>query len=116
MQPGALRALEFDRIVDAVRAFALTPMGDERLARLTPSLDAQKVAQLVGATSETAVYVGRNGTFPLNATKDLPQILASLAVEGRALEPSRLLAFAAFLESIEETRGAIRREPSAFPR
>ncbi len=32
MQPGALRALEFDRIVEAVTAFAQTPMGAERLA------------------------------------------------------------------------------------
>ena len=31
MQPGALRALEFDRIVEAVRGLALTPMGSERL-------------------------------------------------------------------------------------
>ena len=31
MLPGVLRALEFDRIVEAVRSFALTPMGDERL-------------------------------------------------------------------------------------
>ena len=34
MQPGVLRTLEFDRIVEAVRGFAVTPMGDERLARL----------------------------------------------------------------------------------
>ena len=32
MQPGALRALEFDRIVEAVTSFALTPMGGDRLA------------------------------------------------------------------------------------
>ena len=34
MQPGALRALEFDRIVEAVTGFALTPMGAQRLSRL----------------------------------------------------------------------------------
>ena len=33
MQPGALRALEFDRIVEAVTGFALTPMGAERLSQ-----------------------------------------------------------------------------------
>ena len=33
MQSAVLRALEFDRIVEMVRGFALTPMGDERLAR-----------------------------------------------------------------------------------
>src|SRR6266487_4511959 len=54
MQPSALRALEFDQIVKAVKGFALTPMGAERLGALEPSTEAQKVAQLLAATSETA--------------------------------------------------------------
>jgi DNA mismatch repair protein MutS2 len=115
MQSGALRALEFDRIVEAVRAFALTPMGDECLARLAPSTDPQKVAQLLDATSETATFVTRHGGLPLRATGELPEILVSLAVEGRALEPLRLLALASFLESVDETRAAIHRVAASFP-
>jgi DNA mismatch repair protein MutS2 len=115
MQPGALRALEFDRIVEAVRGFALTPMGAERLARLAPSTDPQRVAQLLASTTETTKYLGANALFPLRASADLPQILSSLAVEGRALEALRLLALASFLESVDETRVAIRRAPGAFP-
>ena len=65
MQSGALRALEFDRIVEAVRTFALTPMGDERLARLAPSTDPQKVAQLLASTTETTRYLTANALFPL---------------------------------------------------
>src|SRR5206468_1882689 len=57
MQPNALRALEFDRIVEAVSGFALTPMGAERLSALEPSTDAQKVAQLLAATTETTRFV-----------------------------------------------------------
>jgi DNA mismatch repair protein MutS2 len=115
MQPGVLRALEFDRIVEAVRAFAQTPMGDERLARLAPSGDPQKVAQLLAATSEAAAYGTQYGAFPLRAPADLLQVFGALAVEGRPLEPARLLALAAFLESVEETRAAIRRVAQAFP-
>jgi DNA mismatch repair protein MutS2 len=115
MQPGALRALEFDRIVEAVRGFALTPMGSERLARLGPSTDPQKVAQLLASTTETTKYVAANSLFPLRASAELPQILSSLAVEGRALEPLRLLALASFLDSVDETRVAIRRAPGSFP-
>ena len=109
MQIAALRALEFDRIVSAVRGLALTPMGEDRLARLQPSSDAAKVAQLLAATSETAQFIVKNGTLPLRASTELPAILGSLAIEGRALEALRLLALATFLESIEETRTAIRR-------
>jgi len=115
MQPGALRALEFDRIVEKVREFALTPMGDERLARLAPSPDTQTVAHLLAGTTETAAFITKNGVFPLRATSDLPQIRAALAVEGRALEAPRLLVLAAFLESVDESRGAIRRVSAAFP-
>src|SRR5205085_4169410 len=115
MQSGALRALEFDRIVDAVREFALTPMGDERLARLGPSSEPQKVAQLLAATSETVQFITRYGVFPLRGSDDLPQILGSLAVEGRPLEAPRLLVLASFLDSVEETRIAIRRSSAAVP-
>jgi DNA mismatch repair protein MutS2 len=115
MQPSALRALEFDRIVEAVADFALTPMGAERLARLQPSTDARTVAQLLAATSETTRYIDAHGVFPLRATAELPQILTALAVEGRALEALRLLALAAFLDSIDEARAGIRRAPGSFP-
>jgi DNA mismatch repair protein MutS2 len=115
MNAAVLRALEFDRIVEAVRSFALTPMGDERLARLAPSPDPQRVAQLLAATSEAAAYAGRHGAFPLRASAELPQILGALAVQGRALEAQRLLALAAFFESVDDTRAAIRRVAASFP-
>ena len=115
MHSGALRALEFDRIVEAVTSFALTPMGAERLARLTPSHDPHKVAQLLAATTETTRYIGAYGVFPLRASAELPQTLGALAVEGRALEPQRLLALVAFLESVDESRVAVRRAAGSFP-
>ncbi|HEY1909566.1 MAG TPA: Smr/MutS family protein [Vicinamibacterales bacterium] len=115
MQPGALRALEFDRIVEAVTAFAQTPMGAGRLAELQPSTDYQRVAQALAATTETARFVTAHGGFFLRASTDLPQTLGALAVDGRALEALRLLALVAFLDSVDEARVAIRRAPGSFP-
>jgi DNA mismatch repair protein MutS2 len=116
MQPGALRALEFDRVVEAVTTFALTPMGSERLAELQPSVDPRKVADLLAHTTEAVRFLASNGRLPLRASDDLPQIFDALAVEGRPLEATRLLALATFLESVDETRTAIRRAPGSFPR
>ncbi|MCC7416477.1 MAG: endonuclease MutS2 [Acidobacteria bacterium] len=115
MHLGALRALEFDRIVDEVRALALTSMGAERLARLAPATDPQEVARLLAATTETARYLDARHSLPLHATSDLPQILSALAIEGRALDPPWLLALVSFLESVDESRAAIRRAPGSFP-
>jgi DNA mismatch repair protein MutS2 len=115
MQQGALRALEFDRIIEAVTGFAVTPMGVERLQRWAPSDDAHRVSEQLAATSETVRFVAANGLFPLQASPDLPQMLAALAVEGRSLEPMRLLALAAFLDSVDQSRAVIRRAPGTFP-
>ncbi len=116
IQPAALRALEFDRIVEAVQGFALTPMGAERLSALAPSTDPARVADLLGATTETARFIAAHGNFPIVAAADLPQTLDGLAVEGRPLEPGRLLALAAFLDSIDDTRAAIQRDADRFAR
>jgi len=115
MHAAALRALEFDRIVDAVRAFSLTPMGAERLAALEPSTEPSVVAELLASTTQAAQYIARHGSFALRAHADLPEILGALAVEGRALEAPRLLALATFLDSVEDTKNAIRRVADAFP-
>ncbi len=115
MQSGALRVLEFDRIVEAVAGFAVTPMGAERLSRLAPSTDPHKVAQLLAATTETARYLSTHGRFSLQASAELTPIIGALAVEARALEALHLLALSAFLDSIDETRGAIRKSPGTFP-
>jgi DNA mismatch repair protein MutS2 len=114
MQPGVLRALEFDRIVEALQSFALTPMGEERLGRLAPSSEPSKVAELLTSTSETRRYLGSNPLFPLRASTDLPQTLEALAVQGRMLEPLRLLTLADFLDSIDEARVGIRRMSGSF--
>jgi DNA mismatch repair protein MutS2 len=114
MQPGVLRALEFDRIVEALQSFALTPMGEERLGRLVPSSEPSKVAELLTSTSQTRRYLSSNPLFPLRASTDLPQTLEALAVQGRMLESLRLLTLADFLDSIDEARVGIRRMSGSF--
>jgi DNA mismatch repair protein MutS2 len=115
MQAGSLRALEFNRVVEALATLALTPLGRVRLAKLTPSTDGAQVAELLAGTSETSRYLSAHPMFPLRATPDLPRLLDALAIEGRALEPLRLLALADFLDSVDEARAGIRRAAGAFP-
>ena len=108
MQPGVLRALEFDRIVEAVRGFALTPMGDERLARLAA----------VDRSAEGRAAAGgddRDGRAIIDAERR-----ASAARVGRPAADSRRARrrgpgarsdcgcwrSPAFLESVDETRAA----------
>jgi DNA mismatch repair protein MutS2 len=115
MQSGALKALEFDRIVEAVCRLAQTPPGTARLARLHPETDGGSVAAGLAATAETARYLSGAGEIGLRASEDLDAILAHLGVEGRALEATALLSMATFLGSVEATATGIRRNRAAFP-
>jgi len=115
MHAGALRALEFDRIVEVVSGLAVTPTGEARLAELQPAVDAPRVMALQRATSEGTRFLADHPGFPLRAPSDLEDILDALAVDGRALESLRLLKLGDYLESIEQSRQAIRKVGSAFP-
>jgi DNA mismatch repair protein MutS2 len=116
MNPGALRALEFDRIVAAVRSLALTPIGASSLTALRPETDPRRVQEALQATTETVRYLADQPVFPLRAPEDLEDLLAALAIVGRALEPARLLALATFLESIDGATSAVRRARGSYPR
>lgn len=115
MTSATLRALEFDRIVSVVSGLAVTPTGRERLAGLTPQTEAAAVAHALRATSEGTRFLADHPGFPLRAPSDLKDIMAALDVEGRALEPLRLLAVAGYLESIEHARAAVRSARESFP-
>src|SRR4051812_27054752 len=112
---NALRALEWDQIVEVVRGFALTPLGASRLADLEPQFDNHRVAQLLASTTEGVKYLDANPGFALNAPDDLEALAAALAVEGRALEAQRLIAFADFLDSVGNTCATIRRVSGPYP-
>ena len=88
MQPSALRALEFDRIVEAVSRIRADADGRRASGRARARRPIRRqVAQLLAATTRNdAVRRRATALFPLRASSDLPQILAALAVEGRALE------------------------------
>ncbi|CAN5682993.1 endonuclease MutS2 [soil metagenome] len=112
MHPGALRALEFDRIVAAVVARAQTPMGGARLSDLEPASDSRAVAHALAATAEAVRFLA-DGQILLQAPADLEEVLAAVTVEGRALEPTQLLALAVFLGSVDSTASGIRRARTA---
>src|SRR5688572_3492458 len=103
------RTLEFDRIVDAVTALALTPLGSAALSELAPSTDPKVVVAAQEATSETVTFLERHPLFPLRAGEALPDSLDALDVQGRPLEPLQLRMVADFVDSVDQARAGIAR-------
>ena len=103
------RALEFDRIVDAVTTLAITPLGAVALSDLEPLTDPKVVAAAQAATTETVKFLERHPLFPLRAGEALPDALDGLEVQGRPLEPLQLRLLADFLDSVDQARSSIAR-------
>jgi len=115
MHWGALRALEFDRIRSVVSGLTVTPLGRDRLAEVQPDTNASSVIAAQRSTTEGVRFLADHPGFPLRAPLDLDETIAALGVEGRALEPLRLLGLADYVESIELTRQAVAKVGAAFP-
>src|SRR3954471_7499758 len=109
MHAATLRALEFDRIVSVVTGLAVTPSGQNRLGEFQPLTDPAQVTAAQRATTEGTRFLADYPGFPLRAPTDLEQILEALNVDGRALEPQRLLGLSGYLESIEQSRNAVQK-------
>ena len=115
MHDGSLRALEFDRIVEAVRSLALTPLGAAALGDLRPLADARAVRAALSATTEGVRFLETH-ELPLRGPADLEDALGALAIEGRLLDARQLRGLAAFLASVDAAREAVRQAgPEAFP-
>ncbi|MEO5819383.1 MAG: Smr/MutS family protein [Vicinamibacteraceae bacterium] len=117
MHPGTLRALEFSRVLEALASYALTPLGADRAGELSPLGDRSAVEAALAETSEGVWLLDRHPNFPLRAPADFADTLLDLTAPDGPLEPLRLLGLADALDSIDQVRTVIRREPrTSLPR
>ena len=99
MHPGALSALEFDRIVEAVGGFALTPLGAPRLAELRPQTDRGASPALQAGTTEAVRFLDDGRRVPAaRAGRPRRHCWRHWPSKGAPLEPLRLLGLADFLD------------------
>ncbi len=109
MQAEVSRALEFDRIRDALADAALTPLGRNRALALEPAADFEAVHARLTLTAAAAAFVRQGGSLAISAPEDLDGILAALDVEDRPLDPLQLLGLTRLLESVSIVAAALRR-------
>lgn len=115
MHAATLRALEFDQIAAVVRSYALTPLAVRRLEQLVPSTEPARVAEGLDLTGEALLLLQGQAGLPLRAGADIEGALEGLAVQGRPLEPLRLIALADFFDSIDRTSSLITRAAARLP-
>ena len=108
MTPQVFRALEFDRIREALAAHVSTSLGHARALALEPSSDRHVVAEHLALTTEALAFIARNGRLALDAPDDLADTLDALAVPDEPLLPLQLLGLARFVDSLLRVTDSVR--------
>ena len=109
MHAAVFRALEFDRVREALAELASTPLGRARALDLTPAPDPDTVEARLALTAEAVAFLKQGGSLAVRAPGDLEATLAALDVEGQPLESRQLSGLADLLDSLEIVASGIRR-------
>ncbi len=115
MQPAVLRALEFDRIREALAFQTLTPLGRAAALALAPSSDPAEVRAWLATTSEAVKLLADGGSLSIQAPDALLDILDALAIAGQPLDPLSLVGLATFVDSVDGACDSVRRLGASAP-
>ena len=113
MKPVFYRALEFDRVREALAAEATTALGRERALELEPATEPDEVRRRLALTAEAVAFLKDGDSLSIDAPDDLDRILASLDIIDEPLEPLQLVGLSRCVRSVEVVADAIRRRTTA---
>src|SRR5262245_29735209 len=108
MQPSVFRAVEFDRIREALAREASTSLGRERALSLQPVIDRADVQTRLNLTAEAVALESSTPGLAIDGPEDLADILAHLEVAGEPLAPLELLGLARFTSSVSAVVDRVR--------
>src|SRR5262245_469808 len=109
MRPALFRALEFDRVCEALASLARTPLGRDRLAALQPRTEPAEVQGALELTGEAVGFVQEGGSLDLHAPADLLETLSRLEIADEPLDALALVGFAKFLLSLDTVIHSVER-------
>ena len=106
MNEKYMRVLEYPKILDRLKDFAVSDMGKERALALRPSNDPETVRRLQAQTEEALSVIAYAGGNPMVAFSDVREYL-KLAAVGATLSMKALLSVAEALRACRSIRRAL---------
>ncbi len=110
------RPLEFDGLRSVLSAYAASPLGQERLARLVPSNDPAWIQNQQELTAEIREFVHAGGRFDFSGLLDATEAVNQSRIEGTALETEALRNVLLVVDRGDEWRHIAQHPPSQMKR
>lgn len=103
MNKKALKALEYDKIIEQLAAKASSPMGKRLCQKLTPSCDLKKIETMQTQTKDALSRIFQKGSISFHKVKDIKGSLKRLEI-GSTLGIGELLSICAVLENTAKVK------------
>src|SRR5712671_5914143 len=83
---NSARVLEFEALRDLLRAYAASPLGQVKIAALTPSTDSSWINEQQELTGEVREFRRLSGRFDFSGLLDVTRLIDKARISGAALE------------------------------
>ncbi len=90
MNKKVFKTLEFNKVLDDITAYALSPMAKTKILTLEPYPTIESTRQALLETTEMTHVLIQKGDLPLRGLKDIDDILKRLAIQGTLSIPEIL--------------------------
>ena len=106
------RALEFDSMREILRAYAYSPLGQAKIAALTPSGDSNWIERQQQLASEVREFLRVGGRFEFSGLLDPTALVEKSRIEGVALETAEIRDTVLVADRADEWRHVALHPPS----
>ncbi len=111
---SSARVLEFESLRDLLRGYALSPLGQDRIASLAPSTDPAWIEHQHRLTSEIREFRRAGGGFEFTGLEDITQLLDKSRIAGAALETTEIRDVILLVDRAAEWRAITVSPPAAM--
>ena len=115
MNEGALRTLEFQRVLEGCAGRAASEAGREAILALRPGTDLQQVREALAAVAETMRFLDAEADWVPPTIPEARPALRRLRAEGSLLEPVELFSLGVLLTAGRLLAGALPRPETGYP-
>lgn len=116
MNRHALKALEFDRVLEIVSGYATSELGAEAVQALQPASGRAAVSEELDHVNEMVSWLIRDEEWSPPFLPDVRSPLNRLAVVGSVLSERELIGISRLLDGAREVRRSLLPQSSQFPR
>lgn len=114
MNSKAIELLEYDKIKEILKGYAISDLGQEMIEKLEPYVDINQIKKLMAETTEARAIVNISSSIPIHSLTGIKNVKQKLG-KGAVLSPEDLELIAGLLRDTRKLKGFMKDKETAAP-